>query len=69
MSSSEILFIVLELYVASVVNLAGRQAGLANRIANFTSMMVSTDDEAERDMARAQVGRTINIRGISSAGR
>jgi hypothetical protein len=45
---------------SSLINLAGHQAGLANRISYFASLMVTTKDEAEFDMARAQVGRTIN---------
>ncbi len=45
---------------STLVNLAGHQAGLSNRIAYFSSLMVTTDDETEFDMAKAQVGRTIN---------
>jgi diguanylate cyclase (GGDEF)-like protein/PAS domain S-box-containing protein len=45
---------------SSLVNLAGHQAGLSNRIAYFSSLMVTTDDETEFTMARAQVGKTIN---------
>ncbi|MFN2356898.1 MAG: type IV pili methyl-accepting chemotaxis transducer N-terminal domain-containing protein, partial [Desulfotignum sp.] len=45
---------------SSLVNLAGHQAGLSNRIAYFSSLMVTTDDETEFNMARAQVGKTIN---------
>ncbi|MFO7912697.1 MAG: type IV pili methyl-accepting chemotaxis transducer N-terminal domain-containing protein, partial [Desulfotignum sp.] len=45
---------------SSLVNLAGHQAGLANRIAYFSSLMVTTDDETEFNMARAQVGRSIS---------
>ncbi|MEE4242505.1 MAG: EAL domain-containing protein [Desulfopila sp.] len=45
---------------SSLVNLAGHQAGLSNRIAYFSSLMATTADEAEFEMARAQVGRTIN---------
>ncbi len=44
---------------SSLVNLSGHQAGLANRIAYFSSLMATTKDENEFDMARAQVGRTI----------
>jgi diguanylate cyclase (GGDEF)-like protein len=47
-------------HFSSLVNLAGHQAGLANRIAYFSSLMVTTDDEEEFAIARAQVGRTIN---------
>jgi hypothetical protein len=43
-----------------LVNLAGHQAGLANRIAYFSSLMAATDDQEEFAIARAQVGRTIN---------
>jgi len=45
---------------SSLVNLAGHQAGLANRVAYFASLMAATEDEAEFDMARSQVGRTVN---------
>lgn len=45
---------------SSLVNLAGHQAGLANRIAYFSSLMVTTSDETEFNMARAQVGHTIS---------
>lgn len=45
---------------SALVNLAGHQAGLANRIAYFSSLMVTIKDEAEFDIAKAQVGRTIN---------
>lgn len=45
---------------ASLVNLSSHQAGLANRIAYFASLMAATDDETEFNMARSQVGRTIN---------
>ncbi len=45
---------------STIVNLAGHQAGLSNRIAYFASLMVTTDNESEFDMAKAQVGRTIN---------
>jgi hypothetical protein len=44
---------------SSLVNLAGHQAGLANRIAYFSSLMVTTVDESEFRIAKAQVGRTI----------
>ncbi len=44
---------------SSLINLSGHQAGLANRIAYFSSLMASTKDENEFDMARAQVGRTV----------
>lgn len=43
-----------------LVNLAGHQAGLANRIAFFGGLMATTNDEEEFDMARSQVGRTIH---------
>jgi diguanylate cyclase (GGDEF)-like protein/PAS domain S-box-containing protein len=45
---------------SSLVNLAGHQAGLANRIAYFSGLMVTTADETEFNMARAQVGKTIS---------
>ena len=45
---------------SSLVNLAGHQAGLANRIAYFSSLMATTNDEAEFDVAKSQVGRTIH---------
>jgi diguanylate cyclase (GGDEF)-like protein/PAS domain S-box-containing protein len=45
---------------SSLVNLASHQAGHANRIAYFSSLMVTTADETEFTMARAQVGRTIS---------
>ncbi|THB81280.1 MAG: diguanylate cyclase, partial [Desulfobacteraceae bacterium] len=45
---------------SSVVNLAGHQAGLANRIAYFASLMATTADETEFNTARGQVGRTIH---------
>jgi PAS domain S-box-containing protein len=45
---------------SGLVNLAGHQVGLSNRIAHFVSLMVTTDNESEYDMARAQVGRAIN---------
>jgi len=43
-----------------LVNLAGHQSGLANRIAYFSSLMATTKDESEFNMARSQVGRTIH---------
>ena len=45
---------------SALVNLAGHQAGLANRIAYFSSLMVTTKDETEFNTAKAQVGRTIH---------
>jgi len=45
---------------SQLVNLAGHQSGLSNRIAYFASLMATTDDEDEFHMARSQVGRTIN---------
>jgi diguanylate cyclase (GGDEF)-like protein/PAS domain S-box-containing protein len=45
---------------SSLVNLAGHQSGLVNRIAYFTTLMSTTTDETEFDMARSQIGRTIN---------
>lgn len=45
---------------SSLVNLAGHQSGLANRIAYFASLMVTTVDEVEFQMAKSQIGRTVN---------
>lgn len=45
---------------ASLVNLSSHQAGLANRLAYFASLMAATEDENEFTMAQSQVGRTIN---------
>ncbi len=45
---------------SSLINLAGHQAGLSNRISFFVSLMATTEDESEFDMARSQVGRTIH---------
>jgi len=45
---------------SSVISLAGHQAGLVSRIAYFSSLMAISDSGTEFDMARAQVGRTIN---------
>jgi diguanylate cyclase (GGDEF)-like protein/PAS domain S-box-containing protein len=45
---------------AKLINLAGHQSGLANRVAYFASMMASTNDDAEYSVAKSQVGRTIN---------
>lgn len=45
---------------ATLVNLAGHQAGLSNRISFFAGIMATTDDEAEFNMAKSQVGRSIN---------
>lgn len=45
---------------ARLVNLAGHQSGLVNRVAYFASEMAATDDPDEFEKARAQVGRTIN---------
>ncbi len=49
-----------QLNYSSIISMAGHQAGLVNRIAYFSSLMAISDDEAEFDMARAQVGRTLN---------
>ena len=43
-----------------VVNLAGHQSGLTSRIAYFSSLMATTEDEEEFGMAQAQIGRSIN---------
>ncbi|MEA1053290.1 EAL domain-containing protein [Lamprobacter modestohalophilus] len=45
---------------AQIVNLAGQQRGLVNRLAYFASQMATTEHQADFDQARAQVGRTIN---------
>jgi len=45
---------------ATLVNLAGHQSGLSNRIAYFAGLMASTEDDVEYNMARGQIGRTIN---------
>ena len=45
---------------SKLVNLAGHQSGLSNRIAYFAGLMASTDDKTEFNMAKSQVGRTIN---------
>jgi len=45
---------------STLVNLAGRQAGLVDRIVNFVTVMATTKDDSEFDMARSQVGRAIN---------
>ena len=44
---------------ADVINLAGHQVGLANRIAYFSLIMITTDDETEFATAKSQVGRTV----------
>ena len=45
---------------SQLINLAGHQAGLTNRIAYFASVMATTQDETEFNQARSQVGLTIN---------
>ena len=45
---------------AKIVNIAGHQSGLINRIAYFAGLMASTPDESEFNTARSQVGRTIH---------
>ncbi len=45
---------------AKIINLAGHQAGLSNRIAYFAGLMATTQDETDFKMAKAQVGRTIH---------
>ena len=45
---------------STLVNLAGHQSGLANRICYFASLMAITKDESEFSMAKSQVGRSIN---------
>lgn len=45
---------------ARLVNLASHQSGLVNRVAYFASQMALAEEPAEFNLARAQVGRTIN---------
>lgn len=45
---------------SNLVSIAGNQAGLVNRIAFFGNLMAVTDDELDFQMAKSQVGRTIN---------
>jgi len=45
---------------SQLVNLAGHQGGLANRISYFTSLMATTDDLSEFNVAKSQVGLTLN---------
>jgi diguanylate cyclase (GGDEF)-like protein len=45
---------------AQVVNIAGHQGGLVNRVAYFATQMATAENDEEFDRARAQVGRTIN---------
>lgn len=45
---------------ASLVNLAGHQAGLVSRIAYFSNVMATTTDEDEFETAKAQVGRDLH---------
>jgi len=45
---------------SQLVNLAGHQSGLVNRIAYFSGLMATTDDLDEFKMAKSQVGRTVN---------
>ncbi|MBW9257152.1 MAG: EAL domain-containing protein [Candidatus Thiodiazotropha sp. (ex. Lucinisca nassula)] len=45
---------------SGLINLAGHQSGLSNRIAFFSSQMATTEDEEEFSIARSQVGRTIH---------
>lgn len=45
---------------AEVVNIAGHQGGNAERIALFSLSMLQAANEDEFDVARAQLGRTIN---------
>ena len=46
-------------HFGELISLAGHQAGLANRIAYFSLLMVTTDDEQQFETARSQVERTI----------
>jgi hypothetical protein len=45
---------------AKLINLASHQAGLSHRIAYFASLMATTDDETEFNIARSQIGHTIS---------
>jgi diguanylate cyclase (GGDEF)-like protein/PAS domain S-box-containing protein len=45
---------------ARIINLAGHQSGLSNRIAYFAGLMATTEDPTDFNMARAQVGRTVH---------
>ena len=45
---------------SQLVNLASHQSGLVNRIAYFSGLMATTDDLNEFNMAKSQVGRTVN---------
>ncbi len=44
-----------------VIHYAGEQIGLVNRIAFFVQVMATTEDEDDFDLARAQIGRAINL--------
>ncbi len=46
-------------HFAELINVAGHQSGLANRIAFFSLLMVTSTDEDDFATARSQVGRTI----------
>jgi hypothetical protein len=43
-----------------LVNIAGHQSGLVNRVAYFAGRMALAEEPTEFNQARAQVGRTIN---------
>lgn len=45
---------------SGLVNLAGHQAGLANRISYFASLMAVAENESEFNMAKSQVGLTVH---------
>ncbi len=45
---------------ARLVNLAGHQAGLTDRIVYFAGLMADTNDEAEFENARSQIGLTMH---------
>ncbi|MFK5915033.1 MAG: ATP-binding protein [Woeseiaceae bacterium] len=45
---------------SQLINIAGHQSGLVNRISYFSSLMTITDDLSEFEMAKSQVGRGIN---------
>lgn len=45
---------------SKLINIAGHQAGLCNRIVYFVSIMAITEDETEFNTARSQVGRSMH---------
>ena len=51
---------------ASLISLAGHQAGLANRIVYFSLRMATTDDKLDFNTARSQVRRSISASACSN---